>query len=130
MLDVIHDLLIITFMCQFKGFCFYPMTPFRQQPASPGTQDAIQGMLAIAQPQKSASANKSDEENVSEGEGRKSRRVRKRKYLDDFDDDDEEMRNCFQDAKYGKMWYPPYIIKLTVCSVSLNFGKFSHKRVK
>ncbi|PIK41683.1 putative histone lysine demethylase PHF8 [Apostichopus japonicus] len=71
----------------------------KQQPASPGTQDAIQGMLAIAQPQKTT-LNKSDEENMSEGEGRKSRRVRKRKYLDDFDEGDEDMRNCFQDAKY------------------------------
>lgn len=79
----------------------------RQQPASPGTQDAIQGMLAIAQPQKvkskisSLTEGKSDEENISEEEGGRPKRIRKRKYLDDYDD--EEMRNCFQDAKYGEI---------------------------
>ena len=85
----------------------------RHQPASPGTQDAIQGMLSISLPGRSSTSphpayddddddedyDEEDGDHESSGPRRGSRRRVRKRYADELEDD---LPNCFQDAKYGK----------------------------
>ncbi|XP_071487363.1 histone lysine demethylase PHF8-like [Diadema antillarum] len=78
----------------------------KNQPASPGTQDAIQGMLSISLPGRSSSRlgqghdgddEDNDEDHDHPGSRRSRRRRQRKRFADEMDDD---LPNCFQDAKY------------------------------
>ncbi|XP_041459906.1 histone lysine demethylase PHF8-like isoform X2 [Lytechinus variegatus] len=82
----------------------------KNQPASPGTQDAIQGMLSISLPGRSSTSptlahddddddDDDDEDSNEEGYSRE-RRASRHRHRKRYSDDPEELPNCFQDAKY------------------------------
>ena len=104
----------------------------RHQPASPGTQAAIQGMLAIAMPTSKTQTTLHGSARGGVGTTTKlvggsvaagaKRKGQKREYTDE----DSDLPNCYQDAKYGMWCY--FCCWLFWCAIKVEGSMIAYKQ--